>query len=68
MIEQRQKKLAIFCTHMVDFHRPGHICVCVHARACVCVHMWCVYICICVCTLSAALKITIGSWSVIYSK
>ena len=25
MIEQRQKKSAIFCTHMVDFRRPGHI-------------------------------------------
>ena len=25
MKEQRQKQSATFYTHMVDFHRPGHI-------------------------------------------
>ena len=34
MIEQKQKKLAIFCAHMVVFHSPGHIYGCI---LCTCV-------------------------------
>ena len=42
MIEQRQRKSPSFCTQMVNFHRLGHICLCL------CVSL-CVYMCMCIC-------------------
>ena len=43
----KDKKLAIFCAHMVDFRRPGHICdVCTshYKDTAVLLKMLCVYI------------------------